>query len=148
MLWDWDSWLSDVALRQILLEYGTDKDRQEALQYEQGCVLNALHYGGMGGWIPDRYCISIGSTFKKLSLPDREGAFNSPWGGRGSGFFSLHNLPCRAVAHADDVHAAFHAVASLSIKAIDSLHISHRADGIALNAARFNRQDSSETAPR
>ena len=43
MLWDWDSWLSDVALRQILLEHGTEKDRQEALQYEQGCVLNALH---------------------------------------------------------------------------------------------------------
>ena len=61
---------------------------------------------------------------------------------------SLHNLPCRAVAHADDVHAALHAVASLSIKAIDSLHISHRADGIALYAARSNGQDSSETAPR
>ena len=65
MLWDWDSWLSDVALRQILLEHGTEKDRQEALQYEQGCVLNALHYGRMDGWIPDRYCISIGSTFTK-----------------------------------------------------------------------------------
>ena len=33
MLWDWDSWLSDVALRQILLEQGTDKDCQEALKY-------------------------------------------------------------------------------------------------------------------
>ena len=65
MLWDWDSWLSDVALRQILLEHGTEKDQQEALQYEQGCVLNALHYGGMDGWIPDRYCISIGSSFTK-----------------------------------------------------------------------------------
>lgn len=52
MLWDWDSWLSNVALRQILLENGTDKDRKEALKYEQGCVLNALHYGGMDGWIP------------------------------------------------------------------------------------------------
>lgn len=52
MLWDWDSWLSDVALRQILLEQGTDKDRQEALKYEQGCVLNSLNYGGMDGWIP------------------------------------------------------------------------------------------------
>ena len=52
MLWDWDSWLSDVALRQILLEQGTDKDRQQALKYEQGCVLNALSYGGMDGWIP------------------------------------------------------------------------------------------------
>ena len=52
MLWDWDSWLSNVALRQILLENGTDKDREQALKYEQGCVLNSLHYGGMDGWIP------------------------------------------------------------------------------------------------
>lgn len=52
MLWDWDSWLSNVALRQILLDKGTDKDRKEALKYEQGCVLNSLSYGGMDGWIP------------------------------------------------------------------------------------------------
>ena len=52
MLWDWDSWLSNVALRQILLENGSKKDRDEALKYEQGCVLNALNYGGMEGWIP------------------------------------------------------------------------------------------------
>ena len=52
MLWDWDSWLSNVALRQILLEHGNDKDREKALKYEQGCVLNSLSYGGMDGWIP------------------------------------------------------------------------------------------------
>lgn len=52
MLWDWDSWLSNVALRQILLEKGKEKDLDEALKYEQGCVLNALSYGGMDGWIP------------------------------------------------------------------------------------------------
>jgi len=52
MLWDWDSWLSDVALRQILLENGTAKDSKDALKYEQGCVLNSLSYGGMDGWIP------------------------------------------------------------------------------------------------
>lgn len=52
MLWDWDSWLSNVALRQILLENGNDEDKREALKYEQGCVLNALSYGGMDGWIP------------------------------------------------------------------------------------------------
>ena len=52
MLWDWDSWLSNVALRQILLEKGTEKDRKDALKYEQGCVLNSLSYGGMDGWIP------------------------------------------------------------------------------------------------
>ena len=41
-LWDWDSWLTDVALRQILLENGSPKDKQTALKYEQGCVLNFL----------------------------------------------------------------------------------------------------------
>ena len=52
MLWDWDSWLSDVALRQILCDKGTAKDSIQALEYEKGCVLNALNYGGMDGWIP------------------------------------------------------------------------------------------------
>ena len=40
ILWDWDSWLSDVALRQVLLEKGTAEDRAQALRYELGCVLN------------------------------------------------------------------------------------------------------------
>ena len=44
VLWDWDSWLSNVALRQILADKGTEQDRQEALVYEQGCVLNYLAY--------------------------------------------------------------------------------------------------------
>ena len=52
MLWDWDSWLSDVALRQILLEKGSKKDSADALRYERGCIINSLHYGGMDGWIP------------------------------------------------------------------------------------------------
>ena len=41
-LWDWDSWLTDIALRQILLENGSPDDKKEAIQYEQGCVLNFL----------------------------------------------------------------------------------------------------------
>lgn len=44
VLWDWDSWLSDVALRQTLCDVGSDNDREEALKYEQGCVLNYLAY--------------------------------------------------------------------------------------------------------
>lgn len=42
VLWDWDSWLSDVALRQTLNDVGNDNDREEALKYEQGCVLNMV----------------------------------------------------------------------------------------------------------
>jgi putative isomerase len=53
-LWDWDSWLADVALRQILLEHGTPESRAEALKHEQGCVLNFLGFGGWKGWLPIR----------------------------------------------------------------------------------------------
>lgn len=50
-LWDWDSWLTDVALRQILLEEGSEKDKQQALRYEEGCILNFLNCE-RGGRIP------------------------------------------------------------------------------------------------
>lgn len=52
VLWDWDSWLSNVALRQILTDIGSVKDKTEALKYEQGCVLNFLHYGDWDGYLP------------------------------------------------------------------------------------------------
>ncbi len=52
VLWDWDSWLSNVALVQILADVGSEKDKQEALPYEQGCVLNFLPYGNWDGYIP------------------------------------------------------------------------------------------------
>ncbi len=52
VLWDWDSWLSNVALRQILLENGSDKDKKEAVKYEQGCILNFLSNTGGNGWVP------------------------------------------------------------------------------------------------
>ena len=51
-LWDWDSWLSDIALRQIIVEHGTKADREELIRYEKGCILNFLSYGGGDGWIP------------------------------------------------------------------------------------------------
>ncbi len=54
VLWDWDSWLTNVALRQVLLEVGTEKEKNEAIKYEQGCIFNYLSYGGMNGWIPFR----------------------------------------------------------------------------------------------
>lgn len=52
VLWDWDSWLSNVALRQILSDIGTSDDKKEALPHEQGCVLNFLHYGDWDGYLP------------------------------------------------------------------------------------------------
>lgn len=52
VLWDWDSWLSNIALRQILSEVKSRKEIQRAQRYERGCILNFLHYGGSDGWIP------------------------------------------------------------------------------------------------
>jgi len=55
VLWDWDSWLSDVALRQIVRESGDPGAGKKILPYEQGCVLNFLHYAkrsGCEGWVP------------------------------------------------------------------------------------------------
>lgn len=52
VLWDWDSWLSNVALRQILKDKNSSEDLFEAEQYEQGCVLNYLSFSGIDGWVP------------------------------------------------------------------------------------------------
>ena len=51
-LWDWDSWWSNVALRQILSDKGSAKDKNEAVKYEQGCILNFLNYAAADGYIP------------------------------------------------------------------------------------------------
>ncbi|TJZ59996.1 glycoside hydrolase family 37 [Sphingobacterium olei] len=52
VLWDWDSWLSNIALRQILTDTGSEADKKEAVQYEQGCILNFLAYADIDGWVP------------------------------------------------------------------------------------------------
>jgi glycogen debranching enzyme len=85
-LWDWDSWLTDIALRQILLENGSPEDAREAVQYEQGCVLDFLD-AAASGYIP----IVISPTSKNLF---NAGPDFVPW---------LHNMhkPCLAQ------HAAF-----------------------------------------
>ena len=52
VLWDWDSWFSNIALRQILAKRGSASEHQQARPYERGCVLNFLEFGAMDGWIP------------------------------------------------------------------------------------------------
>jgi putative isomerase len=44
ILWDWDAWLSNVALRQTLTNLGDQAAFDEALPHEQGCVLNYIKY--------------------------------------------------------------------------------------------------------
>lgn len=48
-LWDWDSWLTDIALHQIAEIEGVG---EEIEKYAKGCVLNFLHWAGLDGWIP------------------------------------------------------------------------------------------------
>ena len=68
MLWDWDSWWSNVALRQILADIGTEEDRQQALKYEKGSILNFLEYTTPDGWMP--IMLTRDSTFEKLRPKD------------------------------------------------------------------------------
>lgn len=49
-LWDWDSYFSDVALRQILKD--NNADASEAREYERGCVLNFLDFTYDDGYMP------------------------------------------------------------------------------------------------
>lgn len=52
VLWDWDSWLSNIALRQILAKTGNDEALAKVRPYERGCVLNFLDQGSKDGWVP------------------------------------------------------------------------------------------------
>lgn len=45
-----DSYFSNVALKQILIDVGAD--RNEALEYERGCILNFLSFTGSDGFMP------------------------------------------------------------------------------------------------
>jgi putative isomerase len=52
VLWDWDSWLSNVALRQVLWQTATREEKANAAIYERGSVLNFLSVCSQAGWIP------------------------------------------------------------------------------------------------
>ena len=52
VLWDWDSWLSNVAIRQALLFTTGEKEKKSASEYEKGCILNFLSMNTGDGWIP------------------------------------------------------------------------------------------------
>ncbi len=50
-LWDWDSWLTDIAVRQIISDNGGMGER-EFLDCEMGCILNFLDHADSDGKIP------------------------------------------------------------------------------------------------
>lgn len=49
-LWDWDSWLTNIAVRQIMADQ-EDKNT-EFSEYEKGCILNFLEYTAEDGRMP------------------------------------------------------------------------------------------------
>jgi putative isomerase len=52
VLWDWDAWSANIALKQIVHDIGDADEIGRALPYERGCVENYLHYGHFDGWLP------------------------------------------------------------------------------------------------
>jgi putative isomerase len=53
VLWDWDSWLTNVALRQIVAATNDPAEREKLAGYEKGCIQNWLLYAKKhSGWIP------------------------------------------------------------------------------------------------
>lgn len=52
VLWDWDCWLTNVALRQIMLEKADPAVTEKARAYERGCVLNFVDGVDLNGYVP------------------------------------------------------------------------------------------------
>ena len=63
-LWDWDSWLTNVAIRQIVSDNGCDG--AQLLEYERGCILNFLEHTDKNGRMP----ILVDSTCEVNFLKD------------------------------------------------------------------------------
>ena len=70
-LWDWDSWLTDIAIRQILSDNGEGAD--EFIEYEKGCAINFLENQQDSGKIT----IMINSEKGDMFFYDR-GAHHKP----------------------------------------------------------------------
>ncbi len=50
-LWDWDSWFTDIAIRQILKDNNNEGER-EYFEHEKGCILNFLEHTDSDGAMP------------------------------------------------------------------------------------------------
>ena len=66
-LWDWDSWLTNVAVRQIMLDNGTDAT--DFASCEKGCILNFLEHTAEDGKMP--ICIFPDRVFPELNEGQR-----------------------------------------------------------------------------
>ena len=62
-LWDWDSWLTDIAISQIISD--NDGNTDAFVEYEKGCVLNFLDHIMADGQLP--IMVSPSGIFPKLN---------------------------------------------------------------------------------
>lgn len=51
-VWDWDSWLADVALRQAVMESDDRSLREQAVKHGRGSIINLLAQTDERGWTP------------------------------------------------------------------------------------------------
>ena len=63
ILWDWDSWLTNVGLRQIVADGLLEDGGASLVPHERGCVLNFLELCGEDGWIP----LNVRASIRDLS---------------------------------------------------------------------------------
>lgn len=77
-LWDWDSWLSDVALCQIVADQGDKVDKQKMLSYGRGCVLNFLAAAGPDGEIPIQIVVNSRSRHAASTQANRTSNMHKP----------------------------------------------------------------------
>ena len=77
VLWDWDSWLANIAIRQVLTDLADESAMERSRDYERGCVLNAISYCGGDGWMPVR--ISRDSPAPEEYREQRGGKDGTQW---------------------------------------------------------------------
>ena len=58
-LWDWDSWFTDIAIRQILKD-NNGEGEAEYFECEKGCILNFLEHTEDDGYMHEYYHCDTG----------------------------------------------------------------------------------------
>ncbi len=71
-LWDWDSWLTDIAVRQIMLD--NHDDNPAYVECEKGCILNFLEHALPDGRIP----IMIRPSTEGIQMSDHTKNIHKP----------------------------------------------------------------------
>ena len=85
-LWDWDSWLTNIAIRQIIAD-NNGAGNKEFLECEKGCILNFLEYTEEDGKMP----IVVDGANEVFFIKDSKNA-HKPWSQIGSTWSETNRL--------------------------------------------------------